>query len=58
MQRFYFQNEEDLQEASQALDDNMIPYDFDSDNRIMVTDTYAEETIEIFDNIGVDYEEI
>lgn len=58
MIRFYFKNEYELQEATYALYDYTIPYDFDSYNRIMIEDEYAEEAIAIFDNIDVDYEEI
>ena len=49
---------DDLDYATQVLDDNDIPFDLDSGDRIMVDDNYVDEAIQAMDENDVDYEEI
>lgn len=49
---------DDLQEAMRALDEEMIEYDFDSDDRIMISEQYRDEAVRAWENCGIDYSEI
>lgn len=48
----------DIAEAAQLLDDNGIPYNFDSSNRFMINEEYAEEAMELWGENEIDYDEI
>lgn len=58
MYRFIFTEDGGIDPASEVLDERMIPYDFDSGDRIMVSDDDAREAMAAWDEAGIDYEEI
>lgn len=55
MFRFYVNN---TKEATKILDENNISYDFDSGDRIMIEDDYANEATTAWNEAGIDYDEI
>lgn len=51
-------NQNDLQDAIDILDNNNIPFDTDSYERIMISEDYASEATELWDASGIDYDEM
>lgn len=54
----YINDFEAFYEAIELLDDQYIPYDLDSGDRIMIEEDFVEDAMELLDNAGIDYEEI
>lgn len=57
MTRFYV-DDMYLSDATDILDDYYIPYDFDDGDRIMVDNSDAEFVRILWDEAGIDYDEI
>ena len=49
-------DDEEKQNIYDAMDENGIDYDFDDGDRILVDETYLEETTELLDEYGLDYD--
>ena len=58
MTRFWIEDEEERQRATDLLDGAGIDADFDGGDRIMVEDEDTEDAIAILDNTEIDYDEI
>lgn len=58
MLRYYIPSKEDMDLATETLDEHCIPYDFDDGNRIISDDEYGDEIATVFDESGIDYKEI
>lgn len=51
-------DEEDIEEAQKALNDNFIDWDYDSGDRMMIPSDQYQEASEILDELGIDYDVI
>ena len=51
-------NPNDIQDAIDILENNHIPFDTDGYGRLMITKDYASEATNIWDETGIDYDEI
>lgn len=52
------EDEETLEALNEALEEAGVDYDFDSGDRYMIDDDYAQEFENVCDELGVDYDEI
>ena len=50
--------DEQLSDAEDTLNEAMIPFDFDSGNRLLIEEDYIDETIEALNTAEIDYDEI
>lgn len=57
MYRLSIPNEQ-LSDAEDTLNEAMIPFDFDSGNRLLIEEDYIDETIEALNTAEIDYDEI